>query len=199
MELIIPDGDERERSVCPSCSYTDYYNPRLVVGAIVEHEGKVLLCRRGIEPQRGLWTVPAGFLELGESTAEGAARETLEEAGARIEIMAPYAMYDIVGIGQSYVLFRARLAPPYVFAAQLPESLDARLFSPCEIPWDQLAFSSVAMALRSYAADTSSGAFGFRHGKIIKRPGAGPNEAGSFSLEDVLTVGPGVGSSDAPL
>ena len=179
----------------------DYQNPRLVVGCIVQHEGRILLCRRGIEPQRGLWTVPAGearglgaeagkgwptpvahpeqppasapphsypptpaqphpapslaapagYLECGESSAAGAARETLEEAGARVDIQGPFCHYDIPGISQIYVLFRGRLAPPFTYAAQQPESLEAALFAPEEIPWDQLAFSSVSIALRRCA------------------------------------------------
>lgn len=141
MALITPEGDSRPRSVCsaPACGYTDYVNPRMVVGAIVEHEGKILLCRRGIQPQRGLWTVPAGFLEVGESTAAGAARETMEEAAAAVDILGPYVHYDIVGIGQAYLLFRARLAPPFTFAAVLPETLEAGLFAPDEIPFDEVS------------------------------------------------------------
>jgi len=103
----------------------------MVVGAIVEHENKLLLCRRGIQPQKGLWTVPAGFLEMHESTAQGAARETMEEAGASIEIDAPYAHYDIVGIGQIYLLFRARLVFPFTFSAQTPD------------PWKPSCFPSM--------------------------------------------------------
>lgn len=190
MELIVPEGDSRPRSVCtaPACRYTDYYNPRMVVGAIVEHEGKILLCRRGINPQRGLWTVPAGFLEVGESTAVGAARETMEEAGAAIEILAPYVHYDIVGIGQAYLLFRAKLAPPFSFTAIAPETLDAALFEAHEIPFNELAFSSVSIALKSYLEDRERGQFHFRHGTIVKQPGSGPNEAGTFELTNVFTV-----------
>lgn len=161
----------------------------MVVGAIIEHDGKVLLCRRGIQPQKGLWTVPAGFLELGESTAQGAARETLEEAGASIEIQAPYAHYDIVGIGQAYLLFRAKLAAPYTFSAQAPESLDAQLFPLSDIPWDELAFSSVAMALKSWVTEKEAGGeFRFRHATIIKEPGSGPNDPGTFKLVEPFTV-----------
>lgn len=181
------------RSVCSSCATVDYFNPRIVVGAIVEHDGKILLCRRGIEPQRGLWTVPAGFLELGESTAEGAARETLEEAGAHIDIVSPYVHFDIVGIGQAYVLFRSKLKAPYTFQAQAPESLDAQLFSLADIPWGELAFSSVAMALRHYIDDTKEGKYGFHHGVIHKQAGSGPNDAGTFKLVDEFSVSGGGG------
>jgi ADP-ribose/FAD diphosphatase len=191
MELIVPEGDSKVRSVCtaPACRYHDYVNPKMVVGAIIEHEGKILLCRRGIMPQKNFWTVPAGFLEVGESTAAGAARETLEEAGAKIEILAPYVHYDIVGIGQAYLLFRAKLAPPpYTFAAIPPETLEVQLFSPAEIPFDELAFSSVSIALKSYLEDREKGEFKFRHGAIIKEPGSGPNDPGTFKLTELYTV-----------
>lgn len=140
VELVIPEGDTHWRHVCtsPGCARIDYINPRMVCGCIVEHEGKILLCRRGIEPQRGLWTVPAGFLEQQESTAAGAVRETWEEAAARVEGVAPYCHFDIPVISQAYILFRARLAPPYTFAAQHPESLEAALFAPEDIPFDQV-------------------------------------------------------------
>ncbi|KAL4533843.1 hypothetical protein Ndes2437B_g03165 [Nannochloris sp. 'desiccata'] len=190
MELIIPEGDSRTRSVCQNadCRYHDYFNPKMVVGAIIEHEDKILLCRRGIMPQRNLWTIPAGFLEVGESTAAGAARETLEEAGANIEIIAPYVHYDIVGIGQAYLLFRAKLSSPFTFAAMPPESLDAALFAPENIPFDEIAFSSVSIALKSYLEDREKGDFKFRHGSIIKEPGSGPNEPGTFKLTELYTV-----------
>jgi ADP-ribose/FAD diphosphatase len=166
----------------------DFYNPRLIVGAIIEHDNGILLCRRGIQPQRGLWTVPAGFLELGESTAAGAARETLEEAAAAVEVIAPFVHYDIVGIGQSYLLFRARLAPPHSFSAVAPETLEARLFALDELPWDEMAFSSVSLALQRYLADRQRGEFGFHSGSIVKRAGAGANEPGSFSLVQTFEV-----------
>ena len=140
MELVVPGGDNRERSVCQNvdCKYIDYYNPRMVVGAIVEHDDKILLVRRGIQPQKGLWTLPAGFLELHESTQEGAVRETLEESGARVDILSPYAHYDIVAIGQTYVFFRASLCPPYTVASSTAESTEIKLFGIDEIPFDEV-------------------------------------------------------------
>lgn len=188
VELALPEGDSLWRHQCTRCGYIDYQNPRLVVGCIVQHEGRILLCRRGIEPQRGLWTVPAGYLECGESTAAGAARETWEEAGAAVHIDAPYCTFDIPGISQVYVLFRGRLTAPFTFAAREPESLEAALFEPEAIPWDQLAFSSVSIALQSYVRDLASGSFGVHHGVIRKRPGSGPNEPGSFALEDHMEL-----------
>ena len=188
MRALIPEGDSRTRSVCQQCSFVDYQNPRIVAGAIVEHSDKILLCRRGIQPQRGLWTVPAGFLELGESTAEGAARETMEEAGAAIVVDAPFTHFDVSGIGQVYILFRARLAPPFTFAAQAPESLEARLFALDEIPWGELAFSSVQMALKMWCDDAVSGTWRFHQGTVLKEPGSGPNDPGTFKLVDEFTV-----------
>ncbi|PRW58187.1 nudix hydrolase chloroplastic-like [Chlorella sorokiniana] len=182
LELVLPDGNWRH--VCTQCQYVDYQNPRMVVGTIVQHEGRILLCRRGIEPQRGLWTVPAGYLECGESSAAGAARETLEEAGAQVHIDAPYVMFDIPQISQIYLLFRARLAPPFTFAAREPESLEAALFRPEDIPWDSLAFSSVSIALKHYVQDLERGSFSVHQGVIQKQPGSGPNEPGSFQLVD---------------
>lgn len=108
----------------------------------------------------------------------------MEEAGAVVDIQAPYCTFDIPGISQVYVLFRGRLAAPYTFAAQQPESLEAQLFAPEDLPWEEMAFSSVSIALSSYVADLASGAFRVHHGVIVKRPGSGPNDPGSFSLEN---------------
>lgn len=140
MVWIIPEGDNRYRSRCTQCKFIDYYNPRMVVGSIVEHNDGILLVKRGTEPQMGKWTLPAGFQELDESSMDGAIRETLEESGAAIEILHPYAHYDIVAIGQAYLFFRAKLKPPYHFAAQAPESIDAKLFPVDEIPFDEVLF-----------------------------------------------------------
>src|SRR5262245_47246566 len=124
----IPSGEDRERSVCDACGTIHYQNPKLVVGCIVEHAGQVLLCKRAIDPRRGYWTVPAGFLELGESAMAGAIRETHEEAGARVRIVAPYAHFDVPHIGQAYVLYRAELLDER-FAPGV-ESLEAKLVQP---------------------------------------------------------------------
>eukprot|EP00887_Chlorella_sp_A99_P005470 scaffold1.g5470.t1 len=182
VDLVLAEGGTRWRHHCQACGEIEYYNPRMVVGAVVEHEGRILLCRRGIEPQRGLWTLPAGFMELDESTAEGAARETWEEAAAPIEIVAPFVHFDIPVIGQTYILFRARLAPPFTFAAQLPETLETRLFAPDELPWDEIAFSSVQLALQFLLDDMEAGTQTLHHGVIRKRPGQGPNA--KFELTD---------------
>lgn len=180
--VYLSDGD-RDRLTCTSCSYIHYQNPKMVVGAIVEHEGKVMLCRRGIEPQAGLWTVPAGYLEMGESTADGARRETFEEAAATVDIIAPYCHYDIVTINQTYLLFRARLAHPFTWSAQLPESTEVAFFDLDSIPFKELAFSSVALALSRYIEEHKrGGGFSFQYGTIKKQPGSGPHEPGTFNL-----------------
>uniref|UniRef100_A0A804QEX3 Nudix hydrolase domain-containing protein n=1 Tax=Zea mays TaxID=4577 RepID=A0A804QEX3_MAIZE len=145
-KLAIPDGDEKMRAVCSSCGRVHYENPKMVVGCLVEHDNKVLLCRRKIEPAYGLWTLPAGYLEVGESTAEGASRETLEEACADVEIVSPFAQLDIPLIGQSYIIFRARLKTPNFSPG--PESLECALFALDDIPFDSLAFSSIIVTLR---------------------------------------------------
>ena len=182
------DGD-RDRLKCSSCNYVHYQNPKMVVGAIVEHEDKILLCRRGIEPQYGYWTIPAGYLEMGESTAEGAQRETLEEADAVIDIIAPYCHYDIVNINQTYLLFRAQLAAPFTWSAKLPESTEAALFALDDIPFDELAFSSVSLALSRYVKEHRNGkSFSFQHGTIEKKQGSNPNESGTFQLVDTWEV-----------
>lgn len=193
MEVIRPQGDNEWRHVCTSCKYVDYFNPKMVVGCIVEHAGKLLLCRRAIEPCRGKWTVPAGFLELSESTMAGAARETMEEAGAQVDIIAPFMHLDIPTIGQSYLLFHARLAPPFTFHADgTSESLETRLVDPDHIPWSDIAFSSVQIALRAFCEDLEAGKTSYHHGTIRKVPGSAPNDPTSFELIDhfVMDVAP---------
>jgi len=144
----VPEGDTAERYVCGRCGHIHYSNPKIVVGSVVTHGDRILLCRRAIEPRKGLWTLPAGFLEDHESPEEGARREAREEACAEIELDALLAVYTVSHISQVQLMYRARLASPE-FAAG-PESLDVRLFSWNEIPWDELAFPSVKWALRHY-------------------------------------------------
>lgn len=147
-ERRIPPGDDRERSVCAHCSFIDYKNPRIVVGSVAAWEGKALLCRRAIEPAKGLWTLPAGYLELGETVEEGARREAWEEARARLELDRLLAVYSVPRIGQAQIIFRARLASPDIEAG--PESLEVGLFDWAEIPWPDIAFPTVRWALRHY-------------------------------------------------
>ncbi|MEM9688062.1 MAG: NUDIX hydrolase [Pseudomonadota bacterium] len=149
----VPEGDNRERAVCDNCGAIHYRNPLVVVGCIVEHEGKVLLCKRSIEPRYGYWTIPAGFMELGESTAQGAARETLEEALAEVEMGRLFASVDVVRAGQVHVYYLATLKGSFGAGS---ETLDARLFAEDEIPWDDIAFASGKYALQRYFEDAGT-------------------------------------------
>lgn len=142
----IPEGDNRERMICAECGFILYDNPKIVVGSVPRWGERLLLCRRAIHPRKGYWTLPAGYLELNESTMAGAEREAWEEACARIEIEALLAIYDIPRISQVQLIYRARLLDPAV--APGPESLDVGLFGWDEIPWDDLAFPSVRWALQ---------------------------------------------------
>lgn len=153
----VPAGDTRERRLCPACGAVHYENPRVVVGCVPEHQGRILLCRRAIEPRRGYWTVPAGFLENGETLEAGAARESWEEALARVEIGTLLAVVNIPEACQVHVFFRARLAGDGSFGVG-EESLEARLVEPARIPWDDIAFRSTAYALRRYLEDRDTGA-----------------------------------------
>ncbi|MCQ4158793.1 NUDIX hydrolase [Roseomonas sp. GC11] len=147
---IIPQGEDRERLTCADCGFIAYENPKIVAGAVVEAEGKLLLCRRAIAPRAGFWTLPAGYMELGETVAEAAQREAWEEARARITLEGILAVYSIARIGQVQILYRAHLAEPGHAAG--PESLEVRLFTWEEIPWDEIAFPSVHWALQAWRA-----------------------------------------------
>ena len=160
LKVRIPAGDDRPRHVCDRCGIIHYQNPKLVAGAIVEEDGRLLLCRRAIEPRYGFWTIPAGYMENGETVAECARREAREEAGASLAELAPYAMLDLPFIDQVYFVFRAGLATPEV--APGAESLDVRFFSPAEIPWPELSFAVVRQVLRCYCDDLAGGVFPFR-------------------------------------
>ncbi|NER62327.1 NUDIX hydrolase [Pseudomonas sp. MAFF212428] len=147
----IPEGDNRPRYVCDSCQTIHYQNPNIVAGALPSHGSQVLLCRRAIEPRRGYWTLPAGFMENGETLEQAARRETDEEACARLGPMALYQVFDLPHINQVHVFFRAELAD-LDFAVGV-ESLEVRLFEEHEIPWDELAFRTVSRALECYYLD----------------------------------------------
>lgn len=148
---IRPEGEERERLSCLDCGHVFYENPKVVVGAVVTHGDRVLLCRRAIEPRRGYWTLPAGYLELGETASEGAIRETREEAGADIVLDGILAFYDISRIGQVQIIYRGRFADPdNPEAAAGPESLEIGLFDWAGIPWTELAFPTVGWALDAW-------------------------------------------------
>jgi ADP-ribose pyrophosphatase YjhB (NUDIX family) len=144
----IPEGDTRLRLVCDTCGFVSYENPKIVVGSVVSHADRVLLCRRAIDPRSGFWTLPAGYLELNETTLEAAAREAYEEATARIEIDRLLAVYSIPRISQVQLIYRARLLEPEVKAG--PESLEVGLFRWEEIPWAEIAFPSARWALHQF-------------------------------------------------
>lgn len=164
VELRVPEGDNLPRYVCPACGVVHYQNPKIVVGCIPEWEDRILLCRRAIEPRHGLWTVPSGFMENAETLVQGAARETLEEANARVEMGNLYAIYNIPHINQVHVLFRARLLD-LDFKPGI-ESLDVQLFEEAEIPWDTLAFRVIHEPLKRYFEERQQGKLGFHMGTI---------------------------------
>ncbi len=161
----IPPGDNLPRFVCDTCQTIHYQNPKIVAGCIPEWEGKILLCRRAIEPRTGLWTIPAGFMEIGESTEQAAIRETQEEAHAEVERVSLYAVLSLPRISQVYVLFRGAMRAPEFKAGT--ESLEVRLFTPHDIPWDDLAFPVVHEALQRYVQDLSRGSFSVHLGDVF--------------------------------
>jgi len=166
VELRLPPDDNRERHICTVCATIHYQNPKMIVGAIPEWEdGRILLCRRAIEPRHGLWTLPAGFMENGETTPEAAARETLEEANAQVQVGDLYSMYNIPYINQVYLLFRARLLN-LNFSPGV-ESLEVALFAEHDIPWDAMAFRAVSLTLRQYFADRKAGAYPFHTADLL--------------------------------
>jgi len=160
----IPEMDDRLRFVCthPDCGMIHYENPKLVVGTLAYFQDKVLLCKRAIEPQLGFWTLPAGFMENGESTADGAARETWEEAGAKYESAQLYRLFDIPFINQVYLFYLAELETP-TYEAGI-ESLDVKLFREDEIPWDELAFPVIHDVLKEFFEDRKGADFPVRTG-----------------------------------
>lgn len=153
--IEIPEGDSFPRSVCSACRTIHYRNPLVVVGCVPEWEGKLLLCKRAIEPRLGYWTAPAGFLELGETLEEGAARETREEACAKVEIGSMLAVASVRHTNQVHIMYRARLLDGKFSAGA--ESQEVRLFSPDEIPWEDLAFRSITFSLKKWLADPQGG------------------------------------------
>ncbi|EYU20693.1 hypothetical protein ABFS82_11G003700 [Erythranthe guttata] len=177
----IPDGEEKPRAICTKCGKIFYENPKMVVGCLIEHENKILLCKRNIQPSYGLWTLPAGYLEIGESAAEGATRETWEEANADVEVQSPFAQLDIPLIGQTYVIFLAKLKRPDFSPG--PESSECQLFAAEDIPFDSLAFSSMLVTLKLYLEDIKVGRPKFHYGIINKRPGTSPSDIRAYTLD----------------
>ncbi|HEY8555647.1 MAG TPA: NUDIX hydrolase [Burkholderiales bacterium] len=169
VDLRVPDGDHVARHVCGECGEIHYINPKVVVGCVPRWEDRVLLCRRAIEPRYGLWTLPAGFLEINETTIEGAVRETLEEASARVRIQQLYALFNLPHVNQVYVMFLADLVEPKFGPG--PESLEVALYEERDIPWEQIAFPVVEQTLKLYFADRRTGHFPVRTGDIVRTPG----------------------------
>ena len=160
----VPDGDTFPRHVCGNCGTIHYRNPLPVIGTVPEWKDQVLLCRRAIEPRLGLWTLPAGFMELGETTAEAALRETAEEAGARLELGEPFSLISVPHVGQIHLFYRGRLLDIDFHPGS--ESLEVALFREDEIPWEALAFRTVATTLRHFYSDRKEGRFRFHTGEV---------------------------------
>jgi ADP-ribose pyrophosphatase YjhB (NUDIX family) len=152
------DGDTKQRAICSACHTVHYENPLNVVGTVPMLGDKVLLCKRNIEPRKGKWTLPAGFMELDETTAEGAARETLEEAGAQFEMGPLFSLLNVRRVGQVHFFYRATLLNDQFDPGQ--ETMEARLFAEEDIPWDELSFRTVRETLLRYFADRRAGEFG---------------------------------------
>jgi ADP-ribose pyrophosphatase YjhB (NUDIX family) len=169
--LRVPEGDNRTRHACDACGTIHYRNPKIVVGCVPEWQGRILICRRAIEPRRGFWTVPAGFLENGESLQQGAARESMEEALAAVEVGSLLAIVSVLYAEQIHVMFRARLLDPSFGAGD--ESLEVKLVAESEIPWPEIAFASGDFALRRYLSDRAQGLEGQHYTEFERRAGMG--------------------------
>ena len=155
----VPPGDSLPRFVCDECGEIHYQNPRLILGTIPEYDGKLLLCRRAIEPRYGFWTLPAGFMENNETAGQAAARETLEEAGARIELGEPFSMISVPRVNQVHLFYRARVLDLDFKPGE--ESLEVALFAEPELPWKDIAFRTVGLTLKFWLSDRAAGRFTF--------------------------------------
>lgn len=164
----IPEGDDRERHVCSRCELIHYSNPRVIVGCVPFYEGRVLLCKRAIEPRRNYWTLPAGFMENGETTLQGAARETWEEARAKVSNLELYRIFDVPYISQVYMFYRCDLDRGEFGIG--PESLETELYKEKDIPWDNIAFPVIRNTLKSFFSDVSNGHFPVEVSTIDYKP-----------------------------
>ncbi|UCG13178.1 MAG: NUDIX hydrolase [Deltaproteobacteria bacterium] len=169
--VLVPPGDDRPRFVCNACETIHYSNPKMVVGCVPELDGRILLCRRAIEPRFGKWTLPAGYLENGETVADCAKREAYEEALARVENLKSYALLNIPFINQVYFIFRAQLANDDYQAGN--ESLEVKLYRTDDIPWSELAFPVIREVLKLYCGDLVTGEFPFHMVDIAPQTGMG--------------------------
>jgi ADP-ribose pyrophosphatase YjhB (NUDIX family) len=163
-EYRTPSDDNRDRAICSACAMVHYENPLNVVGTVPVFEGRVLLCRRNIEPRHGFWTLPAGFMELGETTEQGALRETVEEAGAEIELEPLFTVLNVVHVGQVHLFYRARMVSDRLDPG--PETIEARMFDEAEVPWDELAFRTVKYTLERFFEDRRKGQFAIHSADI---------------------------------
>ncbi|HEV8094967.1 MAG TPA: NUDIX hydrolase [Burkholderiales bacterium] len=163
----VPPGDSLPRYICDHCGEIHYQNPRLVVGTIPEWQGRLLLCRRAIEPRYGYWTLPAGFMENSETVAEGAMRETVEEAGAQIVLAEPFSMISVPRVNQVHVFFRAQVLDLEFRPGA--ESLEVSLFEEAQVPWKDIAFRTVSLTLERWFADRGKGTFGFHVAEVPPR------------------------------
>ncbi|HEX4973120.1 MAG TPA: NUDIX hydrolase [Steroidobacteraceae bacterium] len=179
VELKVPEGDHLPRYVCTACGTIHYENPRIIAGCVIEvDDGRILMCKRAIEPRHGFWTVPAGFMENGESVQQAAAREAMEEALAHVQIGPLLAIVSVLRAHQVHIMFRARLQPDRPGFGVGPESLETQLYAEEQIPWPEVAFLSVEFALRRYLADRRQGVeqvhfrtIDWRDGKLVTTDG----------------------------
>ena len=167
VKYVVPAGDQLPRAVCVACGTVHYENPRIVAGCVPEWRGQVLLCRRAIEPRRGYWTAPAGFLEIGESVHAAALRETTEEALSQVAIGSLLSVVNVLHAAQVHIMFRARMVSEHHGAGA--ESLETALFTEPQLPWDEIAFESVHFSLERYFSDRREGAE-HPHFHDIQRP-----------------------------
>lgn len=165
VEKRIPEGDNKERAVCPNCGAIHYVNPKIVVGTIPTYQGKILLCKRAIEPRYGFWTLPAGFMEINETTHQGAMRETWEEAQAKVELGPLFTVFDVMMAQQVHMFYRAEMSTAEYGAGV--ESLDVKLFDEEDIPWDELAFKTVSKTLKLFLKDRAAGQYTLHTGDVF--------------------------------
>ncbi len=166
VRFTIPEGDNRPRYICGKCDFIHYQNPNIVAGCLVTHEDKILLCKRAIEPRKGLWTLPAGFMENNETAEQAAQRETWEEARAKVNVHGLYTVFNLPHINQVYMIYRGDLVANAFEPG--PESLEVDLYAIDDLPWDELAFATIRETLRLYIEDVNRGKFGLHTADIIR-------------------------------